>query len=81
MAGVPFDSRYMSLLGIKLVLFVVMIWIQLWQSQKLSGRVETAAAGDPGRLPALYRRFWITSALNMGFGVIMLALGLSLGRG
>ena len=78
--GFSFGAQYLTMLGIKVGLFVTIAAIQLWQSLRLAPAIQ-AAASIPETSSGLYRRFLLTSLLNLGLGAAAVLLGLRLRYG
>ena len=84
--GFSFGSTYMQILTIKLLLFIVIIVVQAWQSSRLAPSfVAMAAEADVDSMgPAskrLQRRLYLTALLNLVLGVTVILLGLKLRYG
>ena len=78
--GFGFGTLYLTILGIKVGLFLTIAAVQLWQSLRLAPAIQAAAA-VPEISSGLYRRFLLTSLLNVAMGVVAVLLGLRLRHG
>lgn len=83
--GFQFGGIYLSMLAIKVILFVAIIAVQAWQSFRLVPRMvavttgmEQASATRPGAVKRLERLALITSLVNSVMGISVILLGLML---
>ena len=81
-----FGSTYMRILTVKLLLFVVIVIVQAWQSSRLApsfvasvAETETDTMGPAAR--KLQRQLYLTALLNLALGVTVILLGLKLRYG
>ena len=83
--GFSFGSTYMQILTVKLLLFVVIVGVQAWQSSRLAPAWVAAAQREADVMePAvrqLQKRLYLTTLLNMALGVTVIMLGLKLRHG
>lgn len=78
-----FGSTYMRILTVKVVLFIIIIIIQAWQSTRLAPSFVAVAADttDGQSAEPLRRKLYLTTLLNLALGVTVIALGLKLRYG
>ena len=81
-----FGSTYMRILAVKLLLFVVIIIVQAWQSSRLAPSFVAITAGAEVDVMGpearqLQRRLYLTSILNLVLGMTVILLGLKLRYG
>jgi len=77
MRGFNFSGAYLSSLLTKVVLFVAIVIIQAWQSQRLAPALALQAA-DPDATKRLQRQLFMTSMLSVILAVSVVLLGLGL---
>lgn len=84
--GGSFPERFWSILGLKVIGFGVMVGLQTWQRVSMNRRLAPLIiAGGGGVLGehewrAIQSRMAAVTWLNLGIGVVVVFLGLMLGR-
>ncbi len=76
-----FGSTYMRILTVKLLLFVIIVIVQAWQSSRLAPSFVASVAEVDTMGPAakkLQRQLYMTTLSNLVLGVTVILLGLKL---
>ena len=77
--GFNFSPLYIHTLLVKLSLFALVVITQAWQSYRLAPAISST--DEPDRAKGFYRRFLLTSTINLVLVASVILLGLKLRYG